>query len=258
MQTISSKDNSKLKLARKMVAGTEREHVFLEGLRLVEEALKSDIEKLDILMTPRAAEGERGARIVATNSDIVNLVDESLFDQISDTKQSQGIALIAKRPVTDIATFEQRLGETRLIVALHSITNPSNLGAVLRTAEAAGVSGVIVSRESTDVFAVKALRSAMGSTLRIPIWTGATLDEIAAWGRSRGMLLTGTDAHAGTPHTMLEWKKPRILVFGSEAHGLSETEKSHLDDFVSIPMDNGVESLNLAVSAGILMFEAKR
>jgi len=258
MQTISSKDNSKLKLARKIVAGDERDFILLEGLRVSEESLRSGAQIVDILITPRCAETERGAKIIAAHDEIVNLVDEKLFDAIADTKQSQGIAVIAKRPASDKDTFNEAVADPRLVIALHSITNPSNLGAVLRTAEAAGVSGVIVSRDSADVFGVKALRSAMGSTLRLPVWTGATLDEIVAWGKSRNMPLTGTDAHAGTPHTSLDWKEPRILVFGSEAHGLSADEKSLLDDFVSIPMENGVESLNLAVSAGILMFEAQR
>jgi TrmH family RNA methyltransferase len=258
MQTISSKENSKLKLARKIVAGTEKHSILLEGLRLTEESLRSDIIIEDILVTPRCAESDRAKKIIEAQHDKVSIVDEHLFDSISDTKRSQGISIIAKRPIADKISFESGIKSPGLIVALHSITNPSNLGAVLRTAEAAGISGIIISKDSADVFGVKALRSAMGSTLRLPLWTGATLEEIAEWGKSNGILLTGTDAHAGTAYTSLDWKKPRILVFGSEAHGLSDPEKSLLDDFVSIPMENDVESLNLAVSAGILLFESKR
>lgn len=277
MLTITSKDNSKIKLARGIVTGNDEEFILLEGLRLCEEALRSDVEIVDALFTRRFHESERGAVLLAglteklgeddriTAEEALCEVDEKIFESVTDTKTSQGIALICRRPASDFAAFSahSRFGDRSangpmLFVALHRIGNPSNLGAILRTAEAAGVDGVIVTKGSSDAFSVKALRSALGANLRLPLWTGSTLEEVADWAKSNGYLMTAADAHSKTSYTDLDWSASRVLVFGSEAHGLSDGESNLIGETITIPMENDVESLNLAVSCGILLYEARR
>lgn len=276
MLTITSKDNSKIKLARKILAGDDDEFILLEGLRLAEEALRSEVEIVDALFTARFHASERGAALLAgitekigeddrgRAEEVLCEIDEKVFDSITDTKTSQGVVLICRRPSAGFAEFsahsrlENRADDSLLFIALHQITNPSNLGAILRTAEAAGVDGIIITKDSTDVFSAKALRGGMGANLRMPLWTGATFSEVAEWAKSKGCVLTAADAHAKRSYIETDWTASRILVFGSEAHGLSDEDMALIEDKITIPMENDVESLNLGVSCGIILFEARR
>ena len=98
----------------------------------------------------------------------------------------------------------------------------------------------------------------MGSAFRLVILEGATIDDAVAVAHRQGSIASGASLDGEASYLDIDWSRPRLLVFGSEAHGLSDEERSHLDDTVRIPMTSDVESLNLAVSAGIMLFEARR
>ena len=141
---------------------------------------------------------------------------------------------------------------------LHRINNPNNLGAILRTAEAVDLNGVILTKNSADVFSPKSLRSAMGASLRLPIWTNADFFEVLSWARAKNLKSVCADISAGKSFREIDWNLPRLLVFGSEAHGLSEEERAEIEESLLIPMANSVESLNVAVASGIIFYEARR
>ena len=261
---ISSRDNQHLKLARKVRDVDRSEMIFVEGSRLVEEAVRSDLEIAEVFIAESAVSAPRGSDLVKTLEDRgipVFALSEKLFASISDTKGPQGIALLCRRPETTFQKFAatpQKVGDLPIYIYLNEVNNPSNLGAITRTAEAAGASGILVSDRSSDIFSPKALRAAMGSTFRTKIWANATFDEAARWAKTECLLLTAADAHAGTAYTEVDWTRPLLLIFGSEGHGLSGDVLAAIEEPVSIPMKGGVESLNLAVSSGILLFEAVR
>src|SRR5205085_5397676 len=188
------------------------------------------------------------------------VVSERLFRQVADTDTPQGVILIAKRPVAALTDLECRVGSTVLpvVVFLSEINNPSSLGAVIRAAEAAGAAGVITSPGSADAFSPKALRSSMGSAFRLPVVEKVSLNEACSWAHEKGLVTTGTTADAETSYVNVAWNKPRMVVFGSEAHGLSGEELEMVDETIRIPMSAPVESLNLSVSAGVILFEARR
>lgn len=156
------------------------------------------------------------------------------------------------------AALESGGREFPLVILLHQINNAANLGAVLRTAEAAGISGVVLTKNSTGAFAPKALRGAMGASFRLPIWMNADFFEALDWADRAGLVSVCADARAEKSYTEIDWKMPRLVIFGSEAHGLSEREKASVIEEMKIPMENAVESLNLAVSSGVILFEAMR
>jgi len=263
MNKITSRDNPKLKHARKVRDGKDRGEIFVEGLRLAEETLRSDVDINSVLMSSGFGQNEREAHLVRGLEDGgVSLfeVDDKLFKSIADTKNSQGVVLICRRPDTSFSHFAKRNAEKAndLAIFLNRINNPSNLGAILRTAEAAGVDNVIVSNNSADVFSPKALRASMGSALRLNIWENAVFDDVVGWAGENGLKTTAADIGAKLDYTDVDWGLPRLLVFGSEADGLSGDELAKIEELIKIPMDKDVESLNLAVSCGIIMFEAKR
>jgi RNA methyltransferase, TrmH family len=265
IERLTGRDNRRLVNARKVRDGKIERSIFIEGRRLTEEALRSDLAIEECFVADSFAESETGRpllKAISQKTSSIAQVSDKLFGTIADTNHSQGIALIAGRPPSDVLPVETRLKsavyKTPIAVFLNEVNNPSNLGAIIRTGEAAGVAGIVISKNSADAFSPKALRAAMGSSFRIPIWAGAGFDEVVTWAGKRNLMLTAADAKADKAFTDADWKRPRLLIFGSEAHGLSKTELTNVDEIIRIPMENGVESLNLAVSAGIILFEAKR
>jgi RNA methyltransferase, TrmH family len=263
MQKITSRDNQKIKFAKKARDGRAREFIFIEGLRLAEEALRSNLKISDVFISQNFSTSERG-RAFLQNVRNFNLyeIPEQIFDSLSDTKHSQGIILISNKPETGKAVVEnylrKKMSRPPLLVLLHKINNPSNLGAILRTCEAAGVSGVILTKNSADVFSPKALRGAMGASFRLPIWNNADYFEVLDWAEEKGLISVCADINSEMSYTEIDWKTPRLLIFGSEAQGLSEQEREKVNQSLIVPMENAVESLNLAVACGVILFEAKR
>ncbi|MEP6848387.1 MAG: RNA methyltransferase [Acidobacteriota bacterium] len=260
---INSRDNAKLKLARRVRDGREPELMFVEGTRLCTEALRSPLAFTDCFIAQEFAD-ENGEAIdaIANACASIHRVRDDLFKTIADTDSPQGIALVCQRPLSHREAFERAFSGQRTtlptVVLLHKVNNPSNLGAILRVAEAAGAGGVIISRNSADPFSPKAIRSSMGSAFRLPIWRDVEMEEGIDWGRNQGMITTAADIAGDMFYNDIDWKSPRLLIFGSESHGLSGAEKESVEDLIAIPMSSMVESLNLAVSAGVILFEAKR
>jgi TrmH family RNA methyltransferase len=260
---ITSRNNARLARARKVRDGKEADEIFVEGRRVVDEVIRSSAKLVECIIADGLAETEFGKQMsfrLDRNNVPVLRVSDSLFKSVSDTVHSQGIALIAKRPVTGREVIERSLSAERptTIVCLFEINDPSNLGSVFRTAEAAGVTGVVLSKGSADAFSAKAVRAGMGSSVRVPVWDQADLIDAIRWARDRRIQVIAADVDAEHSYTQIDWRRPSMIVFGSEAHGLGKIFVEMADETVTIPMRNGVESLNLAVSSGIILFESVR
>lgn len=257
MTITTGRDNQKLKFARSVRDGHEPGFIFLEGARLAGEAHRSAVEIVETLVSESFQAKNEGSALLGS----AVVVADRIFDSITGTKNSQGIVIIAKRPVMSVGAIDAALDGTSgipIVIFLNETNNPSNLGAILRTAEAAGVRAVITSVNSADAFSPKALRAAMGASLRLPIYENAGFDETLAWAIGKGLISTAADIAGQMSYAETDWTKPRLLIFGSEAHGLSCEEKEKIEELIRIPMENEVESLNLAVSCAIILFEARR
>ncbi len=258
---INSRDNQKLKFARAVRDGRETAWIFIEGLRLSEEILKIEAKVLFVLMTAKFGQNARATALIEnflTSQVEIAEVDEKIFESISDTKTFPGIIVIAEKPKTGQSILEKKLSQVPLLLLIHQLNNPSNLGAILRAAEAVGLEGVVTTRGTTDVFSTKALRGAMGANLRLPFWTNAEFSEVIEWAQKHGLKSVCADISSKKSYLEIDWKVPRLLVIGSEGHGLSEAELNQSDESLIIPMAPGVESLNVAVACGVILFEAKR
>lgn len=261
---ITSRENQKLKAVRRVRDGKDKTLIFIEGARLVEEALRSGIEITAACISTSFGKKARNCpmieRLAASGAGVSELPDE-LFSSIADTESSQGIVTIAHRPPTREFVIEKAESDDKgcpIVIFLNRVNNPLNLGAIVRTAEAAGALGVITSQDSADVFSPKALRASMGSTFRLPVWPSMRFDEALSLGKRYGLTTTAADVGGKIRYSDLDWTVPRLLVFGSEAHGLDANDREKVDELTFIPMENDVESLNLAVAAGIVLFEARR
>src|SRR5712691_2609146 len=258
---ITSRDNSLLRRARAVRDGRVEESIFVEGLRLCEEALISGLRIEAVIYSEAIARKEKAARLIeelGKVSEKVASVNERLLASISFTRTPQGIILLATRPASDEATFKARQPASPQLVVMHGINNPVNVGAILRTAEAAGVTGAIAPANTSDPFSPKALRGAMGSAFRLPIWTGPDYADAIAWCAERGIRTIAASANSPRLFTEIDWRGARALVVGPESAGLSTDEIAAASETVRIPMQGSVESLNVAVATGVLLYEASR
>jgi len=258
---ITSRDNSLLRQARAVRDGKVDASVFVEGLRLCEEALSSGLKIEAVIYSEEIARKERAANLIQQLEKAcgnVASVGEKLLESISYTKTPQGIVLLAVRPASDEVSFNERQPASPFLVVLHGINNPVNVGAILRTAEAAGVTGVIATANTSDPFSPKALRGAMGSAFRLPIWTGSDYEQVIHWCAQRSVRTVCADLDVLEDYREFDWRGACALIVGPESTGLSPAEIAAADDAVRIPMQGSVESLNVAVATGIILYEANR
>jgi len=258
---ITSRDNSLLRRARAVRDGKIHESIFVEGSRLCEEALSSGLALEAVVYSEEIARKEKAMALIAKLETVAAKsasLSEKLLASISFTKTPQGIVVLALRPVTDERKFKATQPSQPLLLLMHGINNPVNVGAILRTAEAAGVSGVITTANTSDPFSPKALRGAMGSAFRLPIWTGPNYSEVLAWCNERGIHTICADAAASKTFAEADWRGKCALIVGPESSGLSSDEIAAANEAVRIPMKGSVESLNVAVATGIILYEANR
>lgn len=261
MTKITSRDNSLLRRARAVRDGKDQESIFVEGLRLCEEALSSGLKIEAVIYSEEIARKQRAAQLIQNLGRVCRKlasVSEKLLASISYTRTPQGIVVLASRPRMDEASFKATQPTSPFLIVLHEINNPVNVGAILRTAEAAGLTGTITTADTCDPFSPKALRGAMGSAFRLPIWTGVNYSDVIAWCSQSGIRTISAEADAAKLPDEVDWRGSCALIVGPESKGLSAAEIAAADVAVRIPMKGSVESLNVAVATGILLYEAAR
>ena len=186
------------------------------------------------------------------------IVSDQVFKKISDTVTPQGIVAVVKQKSYSIDyIIEKRNKEKSCIVVLDRLQDPGNMGTIVRTGEAAGISGIIMSKDSADIYNPKVIRSTMGSIFRVPF---AIVDDLAAAVDTlKDNGITTYAAHLkGELYNSGSLTKDCALLIGNEARGLSEAISAKADKLIKIPMHGKVESLNAAIATAILMYEAAR
>lgn len=259
-KVIASRDNALIKRARAVRDGKMRDLIFVEGVRLCEEALRSSLVIENVIFTQKMVSDERGSALLTNLGQFcshMSEVTDAVFASISSVKAPEGVVLLAIKPETGTRLIEKS-SPTSLLVIIHHINNPANAGAILRTAEAAGATGAILTEGTTYIFSPKALRGAMGSSFRLPLWTGASFTQVLEWCKLHNIGLVSADLRARHPHTEIDWTVPRALIVGAEASGLTFEEMKAAGEAITIPMHEPVESLNVAVATGIVLYEAAR
>ncbi len=250
---ITSKDNPLIKLAASLQGSTNarKEHdlFVLEGLRICDDALSSGVIFESLIVSDTAYD--------KYNDFIENLseaakecykIPDKLFTRISDTTSPQGIIALAKMPQKN--TEIQKQGR---YIALENINDPSNLGAISRTAEALGVSGIILSKGSVDPYSPKSLRASMGTLLRMPLIIFDNFcEDIKNSGLSTYACVVDKSATSITDITFTDGS---VVMIGNEANGLTEQAKAIADNSITIKMSGKAESLNASVAAAISIWE---
>jgi TrmH family RNA methyltransferase len=259
-ELISSRQNPLVKELQAIAEDRNSRFMILEGPRLVEEVLKSPLS-VDILVWTTAAEADPVVSLVQPKAKRLCRVSSAVFEALSDVKSPQGILAVVERPRW---TWDDLLKKkSSPLVILDGLQDPGNMATILRTAEAADASGVVTTPGTVRLFSPKALRGAMGSTLRLPILEHLEIQAIVGPLQKAGYTLIGTAAGAlsaipTSSYTALDWSKPCAIVLGNEGQGLSKAWSSHLAINVQIPMQVSVESLNVSAAAALLLYESYR
>jgi RNA methyltransferase, TrmH family len=257
-EIVTSRANPLVKRLRALLGDSARSGLaVLEGFKLVEEALDAGIEIVECAVAPDVPDGRHAALVARLEGGgaAVRILAPDVLGALAEAETSQGIVAIARRPAFD----EGRIFHgTPLIVVGVGIQNPGNVGALLRTAEAAGATGAYFTSESADPMSWKALRGSMGSAFRVPHVSGLGAADMFARLAAHGVTTIATVAAGGERYDAMDLAGPVAMLFGNEGAGLPAELAERAGRRVAIPMAQPVESLNVAVAAGILLFEAAR
>lgn len=250
---ITSKDNPLIKFVSGLQTSSkhrkEQNLFVLEGLRICDDAYQNNIKFDKLIVTKQALEKHNDyINLFANISDSTYVLKEELFKKISDTNSPQGIIAVAKIPQNEI-----KISPNGRYIALENLADPSNLGAIARTAEALGVDGIIMSSDSCDPYAPKSLRSSMGTLLRLPLFV---VEDIIAFTKENNLrsfaCVVDKDADS---IAKIEFTDGDVLLIGNEANGLTEHTKQNAVKRITIKMQGKAESLNAAAAAAIAMWE---
>lgn len=233
-----------------------RDLVLIEGPKLLEEALAAGVPIREVLASTRAKARSRDVlEQVRERGIALRLLDDPLLASLSEAETSQGVLALAERPRFD----EERLfAGLPLIVVAIGIQNPGNLGALLRTAEAAGATGAYLTTGCADPFSWKTLRGSMGSAFRLPQVVGLSPADALARLRERKILTVAAAMEGAPAYARFAWRRPVALLLGAEGAGLPPAIEAAAGARVAIPMAGAVESLNVTAAAAVLLFEAAR
>jgi TrmH family RNA methyltransferase len=237
----------------------ERELCLIEGPRLVLEALAAGLTVVEAAASPRAEATPPGPAALAElrqHGVPVRRMAAELVASLSEAETSQGLLALARRPSFREEEVFRRTPP--LLLVAEGVQNPGNLGGLLRTAEAAGASGAVLSAGCADPLSWKALRGAMGSAFRLPHVRGGPIEEVLDGLDARGIPVLATSADGERRYDEADLRGPVALVVGGEGGGLSAPVRARAAARLRIPLEEPVESLNVGVAAALVLFEAAR
>ena len=278
MEIISSKDNKRIKYIRSLLEKgsiRKKNHSFVvEGIKLVDEALEYG-GVLDIIVSKSLYEeivsgdlsrnallSDNGKHIIkqVKQGTSLTVVSDAVFKSVSETITPQGVIAVVDMPESGLLEggylkkAYEKSGKIKLLV-LEDTADPGNLGTIMRTAEAAGVTGVIMGKGTVDIFNPKVVRSTMGSIFRLPFSYVDDLKAVILGLKRDGISFYATHLKGKESYRDISYSDKAGILIGNEARGLSDEIANLADTYVIIPMQGKVESLNAAVAAALMMYE---
>jgi TrmH family RNA methyltransferase len=262
VKSISSRQNPIVRTFRALAGDPDPtgERVLLDGAHLVREAHAAGaVFEVLVVAASRLRAGTEEDRLVSElESSAIEVVaaDDNVFAALSAVKSPTGIAAIVRRKVTAPTSICSR--PRALVVTAVDVQDPGNVGALIRAAEAGGATGAFVCGSSANPFSWKALRGSMGSALRLPVVAGMTIDAVMNCVTDAGLRTIAAVPRGGRDPDDIDWHGSIGLLVGGEGPGLNDELVGRCETRVSIPMAINVESLNVAVATGVLIYAARR
>lgn len=253
---ITSAANAQVKnviqLNQKAKARREQGLFAAEGWKMFREAPKGWIHKVYV-----AASAAEDTGLQAELEGLAwETVEDRVFRQMSDTKTPQGVLTLLKTPYYSLEDLLKK--EAPLLVLLEDLQDPGNVGTILRTAEGAGADGVILTKNTADLFSPKVIRATMGSVYRMPFYQMEDRQQVLETLQKKGIRSFAAHLQGKNSYDREDYRGGSIFFIGNEGNGLSDELSEMADCLIQIPMAGQVESLNAAMAAGILLYEASR
>ncbi|MEG0797986.1 MAG: RNA methyltransferase [Acidaminococcaceae bacterium] len=250
------KDTCELKLKKHR---GDREEFIVEGVRSTEEALRSHWRIIMVFVDPEAEDAPRFGQLVQElEAEDIQLyeVPPEIMRRLTDTESPSGILAVVERRGYDLSDFSEMAEGTLLV--LDGVRDPGNVGTIIRTADAAGVAGLVMLPDCADVFAPKTVRATMGSLFHVPIVVEVGTEELVTWCRQNKWTLWSSTLEGASSIYEAPMVPKTVLVVGNEASGVSAGIIAQSDQKVCIPMLGDAESLNVAMATGVMLFEGVR
>jgi RNA methyltransferase, TrmH family len=230
----------------------------VEGVQPVGRALEAGWEVEVLIVAPDLLTGPAAAILASQLGRGIRVarVSAELFGRMSDREGPSGLAAIVRGGLTRPGDLPA--GPGCVYVALHDIGNPGNLGTIIRTADATGAAGVILIGHTADPFAPAAVKASMGSLFSVPVAHIADAGEFFRWASEAGVRVLATSGRADREHWTTTYRPPLAILLGSEGTGLPAEVLEQAGERIRIPMTGTAESLNLAVAAGVMLYEVRR
>jgi RNA methyltransferase, TrmH family len=253
---LTSLQNPLVKQIRKLHSSKERHNqdlLLLEGTHLLEEACAVNYALTSLCCTPKwqAAHLELWGK-ASSQCPRVEVVSEEVLNALATTVNPDGVVATASRG------YQMELPFSGLVLALETVQDPGNLGTIIRTAAAAGASGLWLSKESVDLDNPKVMRASAGQWFRLPMAISEDLKDTVSHAKNAGMQIVATLPGANQTYWSVDWRQPSLILLGNEGAGLSEELVAMADIQVNIPLSPNVESLNVAITSALLLYEAMR
>ena len=261
IEVISSPHNKMVRMAAMLKQKKHRDELgcfLVEGPRMLEEAVKSDWDIDFCLCSTEAVENNRIQRFLYGLPSQIRViqVSEELFKKVSDTEEPQGILAVVKKKNTSIREIVN--SQEPFVVILDEIQDPGNVGAIIRTAAAAGSTGVLLTKGCADAFGTKTVRATMGSLFHLPVIQGLSKQEIILILAEQNIDMYVTSLEASKLYYGLDFTRRMAMVFGNEGNGVSQELLNAAKERIHIPLLRNVESLNVAASAAVILYEVVR
>jgi len=260
---ITSKDNDKVKYIQKLIkSGQKRKEdgrYIVEGIRMFREIPEADI--IEAYYTEEALKKYKELEALLKRLDKQGrafMISDTVYKKITDTGSPQGIlGVVRMRQSTEAVLADDKNGKKPLILVLEHLQDPGNMGTIIRMGEGAGVTGILVSSDSVDIYNPKVVRSTMGSIFRMNICISSDLKDSIDKLKKKGVTVYGMHLD-GAEFYNKDFTGASAFLIGNEGNGLSDEISSTADELLRIPMEGEVESLNAAISATVLSYEAMR
>lgn len=263
---ITSLQNPRIKQAIKLRdrhGRDDQQRIIIDGRREIERALASGVQLTELFIEADVLPPDVERQLVRAardcNADVLD-VTSMVMQKLAFGERHEGVVATAKTPVTSLDRLAKLLKSQTtppLLAVVEGVEKPGNIGAMLRTADAAGVSGLIICAGRTDVFNPNAIRSSLGAIFTLPI-AAANVAETTAFLKQHGLKVFAARVDGAVDYTAVDYRSPCAIVLGSEAAGLSREWQAADIQAIRLPMLGKVDSLNVSVTAAVLFYEALR
>lgn len=261
MTTITSLQNARVKDAVRLRDGRHRQkqgRMLIDGARELGRAMAAGVRLVEVFVCEPLCEGEEAQRVLrelgASGVEVLP-VTERVFAKLAFGHRAEGLLAVAETPGATLAGLS--LPDRPLVAVLEGVEKPGNVGAVLRTADAAGVSALVAADPRTDLFNPNAVRASLGTIFTVPV-AAATAAETLDWLRRQGLAIFAARVDGSVPYTEADFRGPSAIVLGSEAEGLTGQWSGEDVTPIRLPMLGVADSLNVSATAAVLFFEALR